>query len=211
MAYADFTLSRLIKRFNLTLETTVDLYSQLPAVTPDPAFLARLQRDMEMTLQVSTEKARSEFLIAPILAEVRHMAHNEIALFSGVEFTVDALQDLSGFCDYIITRSRQQLFVEAPVLMLAEAKNEDMKRGYAQCFAEMIAAQLFNAREGSKTEKIYGAVSIGNQWKFLELEGATARIDLADYYIERIDKIMGILLCMATGQVTSFSAPSLQK
>ena len=75
---------------------------------------------MEMALQVSTERSRSEFLIAPILAEVRYMAHNEIALFSGVEFTVDALQDLSGFCDYIVTRSRQQMFVEAPVLMLAE-------------------------------------------------------------------------------------------
>lgn len=162
---------------------------------------------MEMALQVSTERARSEFIIAPILAEVRYMAHNEIALFSGVDFTVDALQDLSGFCDYIITRSRQQMFVEAPVLMLAEAKNEDMKRGYAQCFAEMIAAQLFNARHDSEVEKLYGAVSIGNQWKFLELEGATARIDRMDYYIEHVDKIMGILLYMATGRATPFPAP----
>jgi hypothetical protein len=207
MAYADFTLSRLTKKFNLTLDTNADLYAHIPAVTPDPTFLSRLQRDMEMALKVSTERSRSEFIIAPILAEVRYMAHNEIALFSGVEFTVDALQDLSGFCDYIVTRSRQQLFVEAPVLMLAEAKNEEIKRGYAQCFAEMIAAQLFNAREGSDVEKIYGAVRIGNQWKFLELEGAVARIDLTDYYIEHLDKIMGILLYMATGRTASSAAP----
>ena len=200
MAYSDFTLPRLIKRFGLTLDTNSDLYATVPAVTPDPAFLNRLQRDLEMALQVSTERARSEFIIAPILAETRHIAQNEIALFSGVEFNVDALQDLSGFCDYIITRSRQQMFVEAPVLMLVEAKNEDMKRGYAQCFAEMIAAQLFNAREDSEVPKIYGAVSIGNQWKFLELEGATARVDVADYYIKDINKIMGILLYMATGK-----------
>ena len=199
MAYSDFTLSRLTRKFNLTLETNADLFSHIPAVTPETAFLRRLQRDLEMALQVSTERSRSEFIIAPILAEARYMARNEIALFSGVEFTVDALQDLSGFCDYIVTRSRQQMFIEAPVLMLAEAKNEEIKQGYAQCLAEMIAAQLFNAREGSDVPKIYGAVSIGNQWKFLELEGAIARIDAADYYIKDVDKIMGILLYMATG------------
>ena len=203
MAYSDFTLSGLVKRFNLTLDTSANLYARIPAVTPDQAFLSRLQRDLEMALKVSTERSRSEFIIAPILAEVRYMARNEIALFSGVDFNVDAQQDLSGVCDYIVTRSRQQMFVEAPVLMLAEAKNEEMKRGYAQCFAEMIAAQIFNAREGNEVEKIYGAVSIGNQWKFLELEGATARIDLADYYIEHIDKIMGILLLMATGGIAA--------
>ena len=94
MAYVDFTLSRLTKKFNLMLDTNTDLYAHIPAVLPDSAFLSRLQRDMEMALHVSTERSRSEFLIAPILAEVRYMAHNEIALFSGVEFIVDALQDL---------------------------------------------------------------------------------------------------------------------
>ncbi len=102
MAYADFTLSSVTKRFNLTLDTSMDLYGHIPAVTPEPAFLRRLQRDMEMALQVSTERARSEFIIAPILAEVRYMAHNEIALFSGVEFTVDALQDLAVFATTLL-------------------------------------------------------------------------------------------------------------
>ena len=44
--------------------------------------------------------------------------------------------------------SPEQYFIKAPVLMLVEAKNEDMKRGYAQCIAEMLGAQTFNAREG---------------------------------------------------------------
>jgi len=43
---------------------------------------------------------------------------------------VDKEQGLTGFCDYILTRTSRQLFVEAPVMMLVEAKNEDMKRGY---------------------------------------------------------------------------------
>ena len=42
--------------------------------------------------------------------------------------------------------------------MLVEAKNEDMKSGYGQCVAEMVAAQKFNKREGDKIDKIYASV-----------------------------------------------------
>jgi hypothetical protein len=147
-----------------------------------------------LALKVATEKARSEFIIAPILAELWLLTDQQVGLFSGVEFTIDPAQGLAGVCDYIITRSPEQYFIQAPVLMLVEAKNEDMKRGYAQCLAEMLGAQAFNVREGIEGEKIYGAVTTGSIWKFLELEGTTARIDARDYYIERVGKIMGILL-----------------
>jgi hypothetical protein len=200
MSYADFTLSSVTRQFNLTLDTTTDLYSHVSEVAPDPAFLVRLEDEVSLALAVSTEKARSEFIIAPILSEVRRMSGRRISLLSGVEFTVDPEKGLSGVCDYVITRSPQQFFIEAPVLMLVEAKNEDMKRGYAQCIAEMLAAQAFNAREGVVCNTIYGAVTLGERWKFLELEGTTARIDAEDYYIEHVAKIMGILLHVTTGQ-----------
>jgi len=41
-------------------------------------------------------------------------------------------------------------------------------------------------------------VTTGNIWKFLDLEGTTARIDARDYYIERLEKIMGILLYLVS-------------
>jgi len=71
----------------------------------------------------------------------------------------------------------------------------------------MLAAQTFNTREGAATEPTYGAVTIGERWKFLELDGAQARIDSEDYYIEHVDKIMGILLHIATGQPLSRYQP----
>ncbi|HLK59946.1 MAG TPA: hypothetical protein VKU00_25520 [Chthonomonadaceae bacterium] len=40
-----------------------------------------------------------------------------------------------------ITRSPEQLFVKVPVLV-AEAKNEDMKKGYARCIAEMVGFRI---------------------------------------------------------------------
>jgi len=194
MVYANFTLGSLTRQFSLTLDENIDLFAAVPAVALRPEFQAQLTRIGPLALRVSTEKARSEFLIAPILAELWLLNEQQIGVLSGVEFDVDEALGLTGFCGYIITRSPELIFVRAPILMLVEAKNEDMKKGYAQCIAEMIAAQRFNAQEGSPTEKVYGAVTIGEKWKFMELEGTTTRIDSHDYYIEHLDKVLGILL-----------------
>lgn len=197
MAYSDFTLSGLTKQFQLTIDEKSDLFGDVPEVALREQFAAHLNQMLPLALAISTEKARSELIIAPILVELWLLTGQQIGFFSGVEFAIDPAKGLTGVCDYIITRSPEQLFIKAPVLMLVEAKNEDMKRGYAQCTAEMIAAQAFNEREGNAGEKIYGAVTIGNMWKFLELDGMTVRIDSRDYYIERPGKIMGILLHLA--------------
>jgi hypothetical protein len=193
MAYSDFTLSGITKKFNLTLNENTDLYANVAPLALRPTFQEQITHNIPLALRVSTEKARSEFLIAPILAELWRLTNQQVGVFSGVDFTVDMAQGLSGVCDYIITRSPELLFVKAPVVMLVEAKNEEMKKGYAQCIAEMIAAQTFNEQEESVTEKIYGVVTIGDKWKFLEMKEKTIWIDSKDYYLENLDHIMGIL------------------
>jgi hypothetical protein len=101
---------------------------------------------------------------------------------------------LTGYCDDILSRSKEQLTVNAPVVMIVEAKNENIKGGLGQCLAEMIAAQTFNAREGNAIDTVYGAVTTGEIWKFLKLAGAVASIDLSDYYLVRdVSTILGIL------------------
>jgi len=197
MAYSDFTLSGLTKQFSLTRDENTSLFANVSPVVLDPAFLARLNEDVDLALKVSTEKARSEFIIAPILAELRRMLHRRIGLFSGVDFSVDPARGLAGVCDYIVTRSPEQLFIEVPVLMLVEAKNEDMKRGYAQCIAEMLAAQTFNEREGTPAGAIFGVVTTGNLWRFLRLQETHVHIDSREYHIDDVAQIMGILLHLA--------------
>src|SRR6266849_2343713 len=171
MAYADFTLSGLTKQFSLVIEERTDLFAEVPEVALRESFRAQIEKTIPLALKVSTEKARSEFIIAPILAELWLLQDQQVGLFSGVDFTIDPARGLAGVCDYIITRSPEQYFIQAPVLMLVEAKNEDMKRGYAQCLAEMLGAQAFNAREGVEGDKIYGVVTTGSIWKFLVLDG----------------------------------------
>lgn len=198
MAYSDFTLPGLTQQFGLTIDETTDLFADVPEVALRPEFKARIDIMVPLALTTSTEKARSEFIIAPVLLELWLLHEREIGLLSGVEFNIDEAAGLKGVCDYIITQSPEQLFVTAPVLMVAEAKNEDIKKGYAQCMAEMIAAQRFNEREGTPKKRLYGVVTIGELWRFMELEGTTVRLDSRSYHIDRLPKIMGILLHLTT-------------
>jgi hypothetical protein len=141
----------------------------------------------------NTEKARAELIITPVLLEVRRILNFQIGFFSGSEFNVDLQSGLSGYCDYILTASKESYEIRAPVVTLAEAKNESIKSGLGQCIAQMVAAQLFNQRNGEAIESIYGAVTTGTDWKFLKLIYETIWIDKRDYFINEVSQILGIL------------------
>jgi hypothetical protein len=57
----------------------------------------------------------------------------------------------------------------------------------------MVAAQIFNEREENEISVIYGTVTSGTNWKFLKLEGKVVEIDLVEYYLTDVNKILGIL------------------
>lgn len=195
MAYSDFTnLSAVQKKFGLTVDETQTLFADIAEVAISDHLQTTLTENVPLALAIATEKARSEMIITPILVELRKLANHRISLFSGVDFTVDESRGLNGVCDYIISNSPQQLAINAPVLMLVEAKNEDMKRGLSQCLAEMVAAQLFNQREENVGRPVYGVVTTGSNWRFLMLTDQTVFIDLSEYFINEINQILGILL-----------------
>ena len=196
MAYSGFTLQEVAQRFQLVIEEQHNLFAAVPEVIPGDFLCAILDENVPLALALSTEKARSELMIAPVLVEVRKLARRHISLFSGADFPVDATQGLTGVCDFLLSQSREQLFIRAPVVVIVEAKNENFKAGMGQCSATMMAAQCFNTQEGTGLTTMYGAITTGNVWKFLKLEEHTLFIDLPEYYIERVGKILGILLTM---------------
>lgn len=116
-----------------------------------------------------------------------------MSLFSGVEFNVNAAQGLNGVCDFLISRSPEQLFISAPVITIVETKKENLNAGLGQCVAEMLTARLFNEYEGNEIQVISGAVTTGNICKFLKLQGQAIEIDLSEYLISNVSKILGIL------------------
>ncbi|TAD99748.1 MAG: hypothetical protein EAZ97_07820 [Bacteroidetes bacterium] len=124
-----------------------------------------------------TEKAKSEFVVVPILKELRRQNQGKFKIFSGYEFNVDKKQKLTGFCDFMLSANVDKLEVTAPVFCLLEAKNAEIDRGLAQCGAEMYAAQIFNERQGKPRKVIYGCVTNAFSWCFLKLEGKELWID----------------------------------
>jgi len=202
MAYSDFTLSVVRQRFGLTLNESADLFAATPEADVPASLADTLARYMPLALNLSTEKARSELLIAPVLVEFKLAHRDRVSLFSGIDFTVDAAAGLNGRCDYILSRNPEQLTLTAPVCVLVEAKNENIVAGIPQALAEMQAARVFNQREGQPDTPVYGAVTTGTVWRFLKLDGATAYVDAVEYPIQQIRKIYGILSAV-TMAVTS--------
>jgi hypothetical protein len=194
MAYSDFKVKELVKQFDLTLNENQDLFGDTPEVEPSENLKSWLIENFALAVDINTEKARSELIIAPILLEVRRQLNYQIGLFSGSEFNVAPEKGLNGTCDFLVSLSPERLFISAPVIALVEAKKEDIRGGLGQCGAEMLAARLFNEQEGNKIPIIYGAVTSGTVWRFLKLEGNVIYIDPIEYYLRDVRKILGILL-----------------
>jgi hypothetical protein len=194
MAYSNFTLSKVKADFGIVTHETQDLFPAIAPIPPSELLSQVLKEQLPLAGAINTEKARSELVIMPILIEVRRLLNHQISIFSGSTFEVDSAQGLEGRCDFILSHSPEQYYIASPVLTIVEAKNESIPSGLGQCIATMIAARLFNQRAGNPIDAIYGAVTTGTDWKFLKLEGQTAFIDISDYYIKEIDKILGILV-----------------
>lgn len=194
MAYSDFTLRKVKTDFQLQLVETGSFLKGFPPVRPSDYLHQTLERNLSIAIAVGTEKARSELLISPILVEVRERLQRQISLFSGTDFTVDPSVGLNGICDFLISQSQEQLLIEAPAVIIVEAKKEDLNPGLGQCIAELVAAQRFNQENERPITAVYGAVTTGSLWRFLRLSGQTVEIDLADYAVPPIETVLGILL-----------------
>jgi hypothetical protein len=197
MAYNDFTLEMLIEQFDLEIQEQTDLFADPPPVPISDLLRQSLQEYGPFALEIGTEKARSEFIIAPVLAEVRRQLQPGVSLFSGAESSVDASRGLRGVCDFLFSLSPLQLTIQAPVVSVAEAKNDNIKSGISQCLAEMVAAQLFNRTRGNDIPRIYGAVTTGTNWRFTRLTGAVVGVDTTEYYLKEVERVVGILVAMA--------------
>jgi hypothetical protein len=191
MAFRDFSFPEALQVLALTLAEG-DLFGGDPAMDLPLEFAERMRAGVDLALAINTEKARSEFIIAPILLELRRLLGDGFGLFSGIEFDVDASRGLNGDCDFILTRSPLQSVLTAPLVAIVEAKNDNLKNGLGQCIAAMVAALEFNARSSSPVDRTYGVVTTGAAWKFLRLTGSNLELDRHEYFAAELGRIMGI-------------------
>ncbi|RKZ39814.1 MAG: hypothetical protein DRQ49_10325 [Gammaproteobacteria bacterium] len=131
----------------------------------------------------NSEMAKREFLIAPILIEVAKNTDSKI----NVEYAIEVDDKLSGSLDYLI-RSNQELLV-------IEAKKGDLDKGFNQLSAQLIALDKYE--EGDFGNILYGAITIGEVWKFGTLNRSEKQIikDINSYTIpSEVEKVFSILM-----------------
>lgn len=206
------TLEAAIQRFNLQLVEGEIFLPELSPIAVSPNLSETLTENLPLA-SVGSEKARSELLISPVLVAVRRLCDRQISLFSGAEFTVDEALGLSGVCDFLLSRSPEIIEIEAPVVVIVEATKSDLTVGFGHCIAEMVAAQRFNQTEPNfssnsnlelsqnssqnlEQRRIFGCITNGVSWRFLQLQNTTVTIDLIDYPLFPTGQILAILKWM---------------
>ena len=201
MSYSNFTNKNLKDLFGVEVIPQGGLYDKVPPRRIGNWLKVFLEQNTDFAILQATEKARSEFIIAPIFAELRQQAEEKISIFSGWELNVDAGKGLTGRCDFLVSRTPYQAVMESPIVVAVEAKQDDFNKGTTQCLAEMIGARIFNEREGNPQTEIYGTVTTGDAWRFLSLRENQGLFEPNLLTIKEIDKIFGILWAMTFGEV----------
>jgi hypothetical protein len=191
MAYSDFSLEKVKKDFQL-IERHSSLLGDSQSIEPSEWLIETLKISLRLTRSSSSEKARSEFIVAPILLEMERRNYEEFSIFSGERLDVDEERGLKGECDFILSKGPISSTIQAPIFSMVEAKKNDIKEGLGQCIAQMIGAQLFNQKENNDIEVIYGCVTTGEDWQFLRLEGQTIDMDENRYYINELGRLLWI-------------------
>jgi hypothetical protein len=189
MAYSDFTFAKLKSIYSIQQDYQ-NLFADNLIIQPTQRLTEDITDGLQM--QIMSEKAKSEFLIAPIIKEMQRK-HPEITFFSGIAFNIEGDKLLTGTPDFMISAKPRRAEIESPIFCLLEAKNGIIEEGFAQCAAEMYAARLFNQQMGDPYETIYGAVTNAFDWVFLKLEGNTVYVDIDRYYLNQLPKLLGIL------------------
>ncbi len=197
MAYQDFTLDDLRVQFGIenkrelfNLSTGDFLLEESQKITPSKRLLEDLREVQD--LPIRSEKAKSEWIVVPILRELRKHNQNFFTIYSGEHLNVDDEIGLRGECDFILAKETNSFNINYPIIQLVEAKKNDVELGVAQCAAQMVGAQFYNKNKGVEVEKIYGCVTTGNEWLFMKLENKCIKIDKKIVYLNEIELILNI-------------------
>jgi hypothetical protein len=154
---------------------------QLPRYTGELDRLIDLKARIEESLprlSLTSEMARREFLIAPVLTDILHYTQATL----NVEYPVAVSHQLKGSLDYLLQNHQTFLVIEA--------KNEDLERGFVQLAIELIALDQWIE---SDQPILQGAISTGNIWQFGQFD-RTSRIVTQDLDLYRVPADLANLL-----------------
>lgn len=190
MAYGDFSSIDLIKKFGIKFRAE-PLFSEVAEIEPTDWLNEALRKGREQGF--SSEKSRSERLVTPILLELSDRNHHNFTIYSGMNLDVDEANGLKGECDFVLSFSRIQDFISAPIFCVTEAKKQDLEQGTVQAAAQLLGAKKLNEVEGNEVRILYGCSTTGIEWRFLRYEKNEVTIDEERYLITDLNKLLGVL------------------
>jgi hypothetical protein len=207
MNYNKFSFDRIKRRFNLN-EVQKDLFEGVTPIEPSDW----LKETMEITadLPIKTEKARTEFILMPILLELRKRTDRMFTIYSGEYFNVEPREGLAGPSDIILSMGAESYSISSPVMSIVQAYKNNLDLGLGKCVAQMIAADIFNEREDNQITTIYGCVTTGEQWLFLRLEGDTIQIHPHRFFLNELTDIIGMFQSMLNNCKEDISTPKVE-
>ena len=189
MAYSDFTFEDLKIKFGINQYKKI-LFNNIEEVPSSDLLNTQIAQAHEMPLV--SEKARSEFLIAPILLNIRFRNKENIELFSGSNLDADKETGLNGEVDFIFANAPHYESLTAPLVAVIEAKRNDIESSLPQCAAQMYGARTYNIKKGRDSDIIYGCVTTGTEWRFMMLKNSTLFIDQDRYHETDIALLLGV-------------------
>ncbi|MCC5665566.1 hypothetical protein LC653_16965 [Nostoc sp. CHAB 5784] len=159
---------------------------QLPQSISIPNQIPELQRVIDRNfrrVKLLSEDARKQAIIAPILLEVCEIAQTQL----NIEYPISVSDQLKGNLDYYIDKGKG--------LLVIEAKQADLSRGFIQLAVELIALdQWIN----SDTPILYGAVTTGEDWRFATYKRQEKQIT-EDFKLYRVPEELTELINILVG------------
>ncbi|NEP55602.1 MAG: hypothetical protein F6K31_00945 [Symploca sp. SIO2G7] len=192
MAYRDFTLSELVKTFNLKINQTNSLFAAFEELECSEYLKYNIKEYLAFVKGINTHEPNHKLITYSVLMEAKNRLKTQTSLFSEVNFNVDSEMGLNGICDFLVSLSAEKL-ISHPLINIVQSKSENLNLYLGQCIAQMLASQLFNDWENNEIKTIYGVVTNGTLWRFMKLVSQTVYIDSTAYHISYVNKILGIL------------------
>jgi len=195
MPFSDYkTIAQVQTEYDIRYEESA--FIKRNPVQPTKQFREEIDFTIKNLDAFSSEAARCELIILPLLREAYKNFYSRFSLWVQRPINYDAA--LNGTPDYIISKRSNlgKTVLEYPLLIVAEAKKNDFEQGWAQCLAELVAAQKINEHAGVSAKPpikshVYGIVTDGKYWEFGALEGNIFTKNSKGFSIDDLPELFG--------------------
>ena len=191
MAYRDFKRDDLKQKFGLQ-EIGTDIFDVTKIKLVQPSEKLKMDIADAQLINLSTEKAISERLVSPILAEIRRN-NKDFQIFSGEIITGDKKLGLNGEIDFIFAKTPITTKPDTPIFCVTESKIGRVIEAFPQATSQMLGVRLFNKNRNSDIEIIHSIVTDGTTWRIMKLEGNTVFVDQTNFSTQNLPVLLGVL------------------